>query len=190
MFTTFIPLQVTLKGAKNCVDGARNRILEIVNDLENQVTIECIIDQVHHRTIMGTRGSKVQKICSDFDVQIKIPDRAKENGTNGEEVVNGNGDCGSHDVIKITGRSENCESAKQALINLVPINIEVCLRKCPEIWDKEPGGKSSCRSDKSVTPSALSSIFRVYKNDKGGVFNSYLFTCTVQMRSKISWNSV
>jgi len=66
-------LQVTLKGAKDCVDGARRRILEIVNDLENQVTIECIIDQVHHRTIMGTRGSKVQKICSDFDVQIKIP---------------------------------------------------------------------------------------------------------------------
>jgi len=115
---------VTLKGAKDCVDGARKRILEIVNDLENQVTIECVIDQAHHRTIMGTRGSKVQKICSDFDVQIKIPDRAKENGTNGEEGVNG-GSVGGSDIIRITGRKDNCEAAKQALVNLVPINIDV-----------------------------------------------------------------
>ena len=123
---------MTLKGAKNCVDGARKRIDEIVHDLENQVTIECVIDQTHHRTIMGTRGSKVQKICSDFDVQIKIPDRAhKENGTNGEEApVNGNGTAAvavavNNDVIRITGMPENCEGAKQALINLVPVNIEV-----------------------------------------------------------------
>ena len=125
----FVHVQVTLKGAKDCVDGARKRILEIVNDLENQVTIECIIDQAHHRTIMGTRGSKVQKICSDFDVQIKIPDRAKENGTNGEEGVNGGGaGNGGSDVIRITGRNDNCEGAKQALINLVPINIDVSCR--------------------------------------------------------------
>ena len=74
---------------------------------------------------MGTRGSKVQKICSDFDVQIKIPDRAnKENGTNGngEEAQPVNGV--SNDIIRITGRSDNCEAAKQALVNLVPINIE------------------------------------------------------------------
>jgi hypothetical protein len=76
---------------------------------------------------MGTRGSKVQKICSDFDVQIKIPDRAnKENGTNGngEEAVNGV----SNDIIRITGRADNCEAARQALINLVPVNIEVRLK--------------------------------------------------------------
>lgn len=117
---------MTLKGAKDCVDAARKRIDEIIQDLENQVTIECVIEQQHHRTIMGTRGSKVQKICSDFDVQIKIPDRAnKENGTNGNgedaQPVNGV----SNDIIRITGRADNCEAAKQALINLVPINIEV-----------------------------------------------------------------
>ncbi len=123
----FVCLQVTLKGAKDCVDAARKRIDEIVQDLENQVTIECVIEQQHHRTIMGTRGSKVQKICSDFDVQIKIPDRAnKENGTNGngEEAVNGV----SNDIIRITGRADNCEAARQALINLVPVNIEVRLK--------------------------------------------------------------
>jgi len=113
--------QVALKGAKECIDAARSRIQEIVSNLECQVTIEVSIDQQHHRTIMGTRGSKLQKICADCDVQIKIPDRQRE--TNGEApAVNGNH---SNDVIKITGRPENCEKAKQALIDMVPINIEV-----------------------------------------------------------------
>ena len=82
---------------------------------------------------MGTRGSKVQKICSDFDVQIKIPDRANKenNGTaaNGDEHHSAAPAIGdspvNNDIIRITGRSDNCEAAKQALINLVPINIEV-----------------------------------------------------------------
>lgn len=39
------------------------------------VTIECIIPQKHHRTVMGAKGGKVQGITSEFDVQIKFPDR-------------------------------------------------------------------------------------------------------------------
>lgn len=51
--------RVTLKGSKDCIDLAIIRINEIVNELESQVTIECIISQRHHRTVMGSRGSKV-----------------------------------------------------------------------------------------------------------------------------------
>lgn len=39
------------------------------------VTEECIIPQKHHRTIMGAKGRKVQMITSEYDVQIKFPDR-------------------------------------------------------------------------------------------------------------------
>ena len=41
--------QVTLKGAKNCVDAAREKINSMIEDLESQVTIECVIEQQHHR---------------------------------------------------------------------------------------------------------------------------------------------
>ena len=111
-------LKVTLKGAKDCVEAARKRISEIVNDLENQVTIDCVIEQQYHRTVMGARGSKVQKICQDFDVQIKFPDKANaENGT----TENG----GSNDVIRISGQSAKCQGAADALKALVPVNIQV-----------------------------------------------------------------
>lgn len=42
---------------------------------ESMVTVECIIPQKHHRTVMGAKGFKVQGITSEFDVQIKFPDR-------------------------------------------------------------------------------------------------------------------
>ena len=111
--------QVTLKGAKDCVEGAKKRILEIVQDLvsltfkyqnchvisvaffffsnfsitpclfacygqhcyrdisfqESQITMDCIIAQKYHRTVMGPKGFKVQEITREFDVGIKFPDR-------------------------------------------------------------------------------------------------------------------
>uniref|UniRef100_S4RAX2 Vigilin n=1 Tax=Petromyzon marinus TaxID=7757 RepID=S4RAX2_PETMA len=66
--------KVVLKGAKECVEGAKKRILEIVDDLESQVTIECVIAQKYHRTVMGAKGSKVQQVTKDYDVQIKFKD--------------------------------------------------------------------------------------------------------------------
>lgn len=71
--------KVTLKGAKDCIEAAKARIQEIIQDLESMVTIECIIPQKHHRTVMGAKGHKVQAITSDYDVQIKFPDRESYN---------------------------------------------------------------------------------------------------------------
>uniref|UniRef100_U5EUN4 Putative vigilin n=1 Tax=Corethrella appendiculata TaxID=1370023 RepID=U5EUN4_9DIPT len=127
--------RVTLKGAKDCIEAAKQRILEIVADLNAVVTIECVIPQKHHRIVMGKGGVKVQGITSEFDVQIKFPDRDtqdygnsnKENGDiNGDDspassIVNSN----SNDIIRISGRLEKCEAAKQALLNLVPITEDI-----------------------------------------------------------------
>jgi len=133
--------KVTLKGAKDCVAGARKRIEELVVDLECQVVLECVIEQHNHRTVMGPRGSNVQKICKDYDVQIKIPERKVNNNdfqsiptddvngtaaapetpapTANSDVIN---EC---DIIRITGKKEKCEAAAQALKELVPISLEV-----------------------------------------------------------------
>merc|ERR1719410_210752 len=72
---------------------------------------------------MGAKGSKVQKITTDFNVQIKFPDKAVENG--GAEQVNGEGRSSNPNIIKITGKKDNCEGASKALLELVPITAEV-----------------------------------------------------------------
>ncbi|KAH8237222.1 hypothetical protein KR038_007294, partial [Drosophila bunnanda] len=134
--------KVTIKGAKDCIEAARQRIEEIVAELEAQTTIEVVIPQRHHRAVMGARGCKVQEVTSEFNVQIKFPDRDAtepvEGLTNGGSGVNGAGDSQDGeqeaeaaepvrqcDVIRITGRIEKCEAAKQALLDLIPIEEEL-----------------------------------------------------------------
>lgn len=125
--------KVTLKGAKDCIEAAKQRISEIVADLDAQVTIEVVIPQRLHRTIMGPRGSKVQQVTTDHDVQIKFPDRdavepieGLENGTNGSiDGVATDEPIRQCDIIRITGHIDKCNAAKQALIDLVPIVEEL-----------------------------------------------------------------
>uniref|UniRef100_A0A1W7R994 Vigilin n=1 Tax=Hadrurus spadix TaxID=141984 RepID=A0A1W7R994_9SCOR len=129
--------EVTVKGPKDSIEGAKQRILEIVDELALMVTMECIIPQKDHRTVMGPRGLKLQAIKSEFNVQIKFPDREirqDEAFGNQEEMVNGeynyplNGPDDrprKNDIIYITGKKENCQAAHDALLALVPITIDV-----------------------------------------------------------------
>ena len=104
-------------GAKECVESAKARIEEIVNDLDQQVSMDCVIHQKHHRTIMGSKGSRVQDITKEFDVKIKFPEKSTnvavevtEPGEKATDHVNGDAaqvavdeapkPC---DIIRITG---------------------------------------------------------------------------------------
>ncbi|OCT78799.1 vigilin [Xenopus laevis] len=131
--------RVTLKGAKECVEAAKKKILEITEDLEAQVTIECLIPQRFHRSIMGPKGTRVQQITREFGVQIKFPDREEtpQGAPNAEPLVQENGDEGTEsksidpdspkkcDIILISGRKEKCDAASDALKAYVPVSIEV-----------------------------------------------------------------
>ncbi|XP_050471763.1 vigilin isoform X2 [Bombus huntii] len=122
--------RVILKGSHECIEAAKQRMREIVQELESMVTEECIIPQKHHRTVMGAKGRKVQMITSEYDVQIKFPDRETYDEQRVAEQMNGeNGEVPETvpacDVIRITGQPENVAAAKQALLDLVPITIEV-----------------------------------------------------------------
>uniref|UniRef100_A0A8C6XVP3 Vigilin n=1 Tax=Naja naja TaxID=35670 RepID=A0A8C6XVP3_NAJNA len=126
--------RVTLKGAKDCVEAAKKRILEIIGDLEAQVVLECIIPQRYHRVVMGAKGYKVQQITRDHDVFIKFPERDDNSGGWGSEAQSQeNGDMIPEldtsprkcDIILISGRKEKCEAARGALLALVPITMDV-----------------------------------------------------------------
>lgn len=44
------------------------------------MTIECVIEDKHHRTVIGMKGRNVQQITSEFNVQVKFPERPNQNG--------------------------------------------------------------------------------------------------------------
>jgi len=88
---------------------------------------------------MGPKGSRIQQITRDHNVQIKFPDREDPNAPpNAEIAIEENGEPNGEvkepvdpaapkkcDVIVLSGRKERCESAVEALKALVPITIEV-----------------------------------------------------------------
>lgn len=44
------------------------------------MTLECAIPQKFHRAVMGPKGSRIQQITRDYNVQIKFPDREENPG--------------------------------------------------------------------------------------------------------------
>ncbi|XP_014294647.1 vigilin [Halyomorpha halys] len=127
--------RVTIKGPPQHIETVKQRIFDIIKDLEERVTIYCEISQKHHRAVMGNKGSKVQEIEYRFDVKIKFPDRnAREDAGgygDGELIENVehpvmNGDTNGPgpypgDLIRITGKPSNCEEAAKALKESEPI---------------------------------------------------------------------
>uniref|UniRef100_A0A8C4Q0Q1 Vigilin n=1 Tax=Eptatretus burgeri TaxID=7764 RepID=A0A8C4Q0Q1_EPTBU len=110
--------RVVLKGAKDCVEAAKKRIREVVEDLDAQVTLDCIIPQKFHRVIMGAKGFRVQQITRDYDVQIKFPEREDSQQMNCEvDSILPN----HRDIIVISGRQDKCDLAKEAL--LIPFEL-------------------------------------------------------------------
>uniref|UniRef100_A0A671SRK2 Vigilin n=1 Tax=Sinocyclocheilus anshuiensis TaxID=1608454 RepID=A0A671SRK2_9TELE len=127
--------KVTLKGAKECVEAAKKRMLELIEDLDAHVTMECVIPQKFHRSIMGPKGSRIQQITKDHNVQIKFPDREDQQG---KYYIQENGEANGAvkepadplvpkkcDVIVLSGRKERCEAAVESLKALVPVTITV-----------------------------------------------------------------
>ncbi|KAF1380620.1 hypothetical protein PFLUV_G00165780 [Perca fluviatilis] len=124
--------RVTLKGAKDCVEAAKKRIQELIEDLESQVSVEVTIPQRYHRAIMGPKGCRIQYITREHEVQIKFPER-DDSAAGQEAPAQENGEVSSEaefvprkcDIITIAGRAEKCELAKAALLALVPITEDI-----------------------------------------------------------------
>jgi len=122
--------KVAIKGAKECVEGAKARLQEIVEDLEQMTEIQCIVAQKHHRSLLGNKGKYIQEISAKYSVQIKFPDRRKtEEATSPEEQPPSpppvEGETPKNDIINILGKKDNAENAKTALMELIPVSKEM-----------------------------------------------------------------
>lgn len=84
--------------------------------------------------MLAGRGARIQDICHQCNVQIKFPERARnEQGDfvrqpvyNGTEETTGveddNQEMNPQDIVLVSGRPEKCEEAKELLLAEIPIN--------------------------------------------------------------------
>ena len=113
-------------GAKECVEGAKARLAEIVDDLEQMTELQCIVEQKHHRSILGNKGRYIQEISATWKVNIKFPERRKqqEDATtpDAESPTEPAADNKS-DIIMIMGKKDNAEKARDALLVCIFLNL-------------------------------------------------------------------
>lgn len=117
--------RVILKGSKQCVECAKARIEEIVEDLEFQITLKVEIPSEHHRALLSNRGQKIQELQSKYNVQIKFPDRKLRGNAQNENERSIDDGPSLLDIIFISGRDTRCKEAAEALKALVPITRTV-----------------------------------------------------------------
>uniref|UniRef100_A0AAF5PYT3 K Homology domain-containing protein n=2 Tax=Wuchereria bancrofti TaxID=6293 RepID=A0AAF5PYT3_WUCBA len=117
--------RVTLKGSKQCVECAKARIEEIVEDLESQITLKVEIPGEYHRTLLSNRGQKIQELQLKYNVQIKFPDRRLRENAQNENERNMDDGPSLLDTITISGRDTRCKEAAEALKALVPVTKTV-----------------------------------------------------------------
>ena len=85
----------------------------------------------YFRTVMGAKGSKVQTVTRDFDVQIKFPDKA---GENGEPPAAPRPDRSSDpNIIRITG-----------ICQLPPVLVLIRIRGSMPLTNGSGWGYGSC----------------------------------------------
>ena len=71
---------ISLKGSKEDVPKAIEKLKQFVEDVKNRVTKECKIPNSAISAVMGPGGVNVNRISSEFNVAIKLPERKRGGG--------------------------------------------------------------------------------------------------------------
>ncbi|KRY35703.1 Vigilin [Trichinella spiralis] len=135
--------RVTLKGPKECVEGAKVQLLDIVAKLESQVTEGVHIHPRHYKMLLRNRGAFVQDISHQYDVQIKFPDREQQqqqkqqqqkqqansnnHATTNSSTANWNGTCDGNG----NSDGENARASSPAVVDQ-PLNDLVLVTGQPD----------------------------------------------------------
>jgi len=133
---------------KNC-EKARAAILKIVQELEDQVSVDLFIDPRIHNRLIGSKGRTIRKFMDQYKVDIRFP-RTKNN-----------------DPVVITGLAPDVEEAKEQLELLEEEYMQGVREEIEEIdmvsYYMNPPSKTS-----SSEPSGYFVRDAPWSNKKGG----------------------
>jgi predicted PilT family ATPase len=94
---------VKIKGQGDLVEKIATELQSIAKELESIVTDTVQVDPSAHASVIGKGGSNLRALQEKFNVEIKVP--AKDSNS---------------DLIKISGKPENIESAKAEILAKLP----------------------------------------------------------------------
>lgn len=111
---------IKVTGPPANVQRAEEALAAKVRDLElekedrllksHEVTVE--VDPSYHPKLIGRRGEVINKIRSDHDVKIQLPEKNQENQR----------------LITVIGYERNCEAAKEEILRMVKEYVSINLK--------------------------------------------------------------
>ncbi|OLY81470.1 Vigilin 1 [Smittium mucronatum] len=128
---------VRIVGDSKIVDKVIEKLNSIVLDRDNVVTAQISIPSNQHSFIIGRGGSKLRSLQETYNVQIDFPD--SKNSKNPRKNKSNNDSAGP-DSVSVTGKPENIELAKQALLSMV---LKESRLEVPLALHKKLGGRES-----------------------------------------------
>jgi len=132
---------IVVRGPKQFVASSIKDMKALYNEIvANNYTGSVLIMKQFHRTIIGKGGANIQKLKSEFDVQIDIPDPTEES-----------------QLIKITGKKEKVDKCRQRLrkieseqANIVEESITIQQKLHSQLIGKKGAQINELRSKYSV----------------------------------------
>ena len=89
---------IRIVGYEKNAESAKKEILSIVGELEQHVSQDVHIDRRVHPRLIGTKGRAINKVMSDYGVDIRFPKDA--------------------DIVTVTGAQEKVEECIEYILNL------------------------------------------------------------------------
>merc|ERR1712178_469151 len=132
---------IVVRGPKQFVASSIKDMKALYNEIvANNYTGSVLIMKQFHRTIIGKGGANIQKLKSEFDVQIDIPDPTEES-----------------QLIKITGKKEKVDKCRQRLrkieseqANIVEESVNIQQKLHSQLIGKKGAQINELRSKYSV----------------------------------------
>lgn len=122
-----------IQGVQYNVQVAKERILALVANLADQVTLTINVPKAYHRYLIGPNGRYVRKLEDKYNVFVKFP----RSGSSEKE----------EEAITIRGRKKDTASAKDELLELYEYEKEQQAkrkeREAQRTKDKKADQKSS-----------------------------------------------
>ena len=100
-------VNVVIQGIQTNVEAAKTRILVLVEELADQITLNLNVPREFHRHLIGPNGRYVRKLEDKYNVYVKFPKTASDAASQSDD-----------NTITIRGRKKDASSAKEELQEL------------------------------------------------------------------------
>ncbi|CAB4487493.1 unnamed protein product [Rhizophagus irregularis] len=132
-------VKVTIMGMKSNVEKAKEKILDLIDKLQDATVIHLKVPAEYHKSLIGAKGRYVKRLEEKYGVHIRFPKTNQANGEGEEDIY-----AQKPDEVIIKGGKKGVNDAKTELLELLDyekdhdhsINFKIPAKYLPHIVGK------------------------------------------------------